>query len=181
MTTFRDRVESAIESREPLDTPELRRLSFSGTCEEREWWQEQVRIDRAIGEWQSEFCPSQPLRWNARRLAAALAVTAAGLLAGWFAASDSVPDSNQPVRPASVPGEVASVPTVSPIAPKPRVETDAFGPSTLATHQFKSDQFAEAAETAGRLAYAFEPVGERVGTVVRFLVDSVPGSDVFAM
>lgn len=41
--------------------------------------------------------------------------------------------------------------------------------------------FAKAADTAERLAYAFQPVGERVGSVVRLLIDSVPGSDVFSM
>ncbi|HEX6987435.1 MAG TPA: hypothetical protein VF170_18800, partial [Planctomycetaceae bacterium] len=43
------------------------------------------------------------------------------------------------------------------------------------------DRFAQAAVTAERLAYAFEPVGQQVGTVVRFLVDAVPGADVFSM
>ena len=44
-----------------------------------------------------------------------------------------------------------------------------------------ADGYAEATETAERLAYAFEPVGEHVGSVVRLLIDAVPGSDVFAM
>lgn len=178
MTTFRNRVESAVESHEPLDTPELRRLSLAADGDDRAYWRSQMQLDRAIACWQQELGPRRSSAAFIRRAAAVLSITAAGVAAGWLSgASLGIGSNDEAVR--SIPSD-EFVMIAEPEISVPPVSSHSVD-QTLAQNQLASDQYAEAAETAGRLAYAFEPVGERVGTVVRFLVDAVPGSDVFAM
>ncbi|MGC1273454.1 MAG: hypothetical protein WBC44_07070 [Planctomycetaceae bacterium] len=178
MTTFRDRVESAIESHEPLDTPELRRLSLAADGDDRAYWRSQMQLDRAIADWQQELRPRRSPAAIVRRAAAVLSITAAGVAAGWLSGASLWFASNDQAARSIPSNDVVMI--AEPEIGVPPVSSHPVD-QTLAQHQLTSDQYAEAAETAGRLAYAFEPVGDRVGTVVRFLVDAVPGSDVFAM
>lgn len=177
MTTFRERVELAIESRESLDTPDLQQSSLAASGDDRAWWQEQLRLEQAIAEWRNAQCSPRPLQRNVRRLAAVVSVAAAGLVAGWITTGMPIFPPDRAARTAVGTEETAAMSNGAAAASG----TFADRPAALPDDPFQSDQFAEAAATAGRLAYAFEPVGERVGTVFRFLVDSVPGSDVFAM
>jgi hypothetical protein len=200
MRGFRELVDAAIEARRPLDTAEFARLAGEASPADRRYWQAQVRLDSAIADWRDAEKAGVVRRrsrtaanvvgagalaawrtFGTPRTAAALALGLSATFLLWPKASAPVIEtvavsiepehsaaSSRPVRPAPVP------------APQPPAPGTTRGPNdTLAMAQDK--RFEEATATAERLAYAFQPVGEQVGTVVRFLIDAVPGSDVFSM
>ena len=176
MTTFRDRIERAVENREPLDTPEFRRLAATATEHERADFRDQVALDHAIVAWRGAVRETQIRVAVRRRVAAFVAAAAAGAGFAWIAVSGPATHDATGI-------DVAQTSPVAVIAPENAARSAVVVRDPLVASRPSSPQtqFAEASLTAERLAYAFEPVGEQVGTVLRFLVDSVPGADVFSM
>lgn len=196
--SFRELVDAAIEAREPLDTPAFARLAESASPVDRAYWQSQIRLDGALSEWRRKQVPVAtrgPLRvagsvaaatalktWQGVRSAQTATALALGLSAVViWSGREAAPPAPGGSAVADLPAE--PVMTVKPpvVAPMPRMALDDSQALAMAEPAVPRDGFAEAAETAERLAYAFQPVGEQVGSVVRLLIDAVPGSDVFSM
>lgn len=193
--SFRELVNAAIEAREPLDTPAFVRLAESASPADRAYWRSQVRLDAAVSDWRRKHAsPPGRLRragavtaaaalkaWHGTRTAQATAL-ALGLSAVviWYS-RESGPSEPDVSTIAAVP--VEPVMTLRPpvVAPAPRAEFDGSRTLAMAEPGTPQPDFAEAAEAAERLAYAFQPVGEQVSSVVQLLIDAVPGSDVFSM
>ena len=176
MSTFRERVQTAIENREPVDSAELHRLALSADPEDAEWWQEQIALERAIAEWRTVVRRSSARAEIARRVAISFATVAAGAALVWLSTSPGVELHETEV--------IAAIAEAEEIAVGAEVRPERLLASrapVVAPRPASPDRFAQASITAERLAYAFEPVGERVSTVFRFLVDSVPGAEVFSM
>lgn len=200
MRGFRELVDAAIEARRPLDTAEFARLAGEASPADRRYWQRQVRLDFAIADWRgaeevrvvrspfrtagAAFGAGALVAWRSVRTAQTAAALALGLTAA-FLLWPKVPAPVVETFAVSVDSEHAAEPS-PPVQPAPAAAPGTTVPDgnrgssdTLAMAQDK--RFEEATATAERLAYAFQPVGEQVGTVVRFLIDAVPGSDVFSM
>ncbi|MBA3314282.1 MAG: hypothetical protein M3552_22790 [Planctomycetota bacterium] len=174
VSIFRRRVADAVESREALDTPELARLASEAG--DVAFWRSQVRLDRAISAWKTPDRSITLRRPVLRRLGAAVSAAAIGFGAAWISrpAETVVPDMppvttmqvaalDVPVEP---PSEIITRTELTPVAaPRPSQDT----------------RLAQATLTAERLAYAFQPVGDQVSSVVRLLIDAVPGADVLAL
>jgi hypothetical protein len=171
---YRRLIAEAIASRASLDTEEFARLAIEAGDDA--FWRSQVDLDRAIWAWNAHSKRRTPRRFVVRRVFALVSTVAAGIGAVWLArpAETVAPEvriqasstelRNQPIVAAlpAITEPFALVPVVAPRPPQDR-------------------RLAEATATAERLAYAFQPVGEQVNSVVRLLIDAVPGSDVFAL
>jgi hypothetical protein len=196
--SFRELVDAAIEAHEPLDTPAFARLAEGASSADRDYWRSQICLDRAVSAWQrkSSDLPTRSLLRSTATIAAAAvlktwhgvrsAQTAAALALGlsavvvWSGREAAPPDA---VVSAVAAVRTKPVATLRPpvVAQIPQMRLDDSQALAMADSAAPRDGFAEAAETAERLAYAFQPVGEQVGSVVRLLIDAVPGSDVFSM
>lgn len=173
VSSFRRHLADAVESRRPFDTPEMSQLAAE--ADDVAYWRNQVRLDQAISLWKEDWVVRKP-RHASGRFVVAVAAMALGLGVVWVSRPLQVMTPGAPqaatmtVAAVEVPGDVVSnivvpEPIEPVVAPLPRGDT----------------RLAEATVTAERLAYAFQPVGEQVGSVVRLLIDSVPGADVFAL
>jgi len=196
---FREIVDAAIEARRPLDTPAFSRLAESASEADRRYWRAHARLDRAVADWQAKHAvPKVRTVTRAALVTAGLALKAwQGVRSAQTAATLALALSavviwsgrqTEPLEPlvANSPTEPVLTIDSEPIAPVPQdASSGASGgssaPLALADPPAARGDFAEATETAERLAYAFQPVGEQVGSVVRLLIDAVPGSDVFSM
>lgn len=171
---FHRLIAEAVAAREPLDTEKFARLAEESG--EEMFWRSQVDLDCAIRTWKHQAKPNVRRRLTAHRVSVGVATLAAGFGAIWMSG---------PVKPVApkVRSEV-SVAAAPTDAIRPSVPTVAqrWPPAPIVAQKPPEDRrLAEAAETAGRLAYAFQPVGEQVSSVVRLLIDAVPGSEVFAL
>jgi len=171
---FRRLIEEAVALRQPLDTDDF--AQFAAEAGDEAFWRSQVDLDRAIEAWSVRSKRPNPRRLVVRRVFAWVATLAAGIGVIWLArpADSLAPEvrieanlsksSSQPI--------VAALPVMS--------EPLALAP-VVAPRPPQDQRLANAAATAERLAYAFQPVGEQVSSVVRLLMDAVPGSDVFSL
>ena len=176
-TAYQRRLRDAVEARETLDRPEFARLAMqAGQCDE---WRREVQLDQAISAWRQQQRKAglrQTVRQQAMTIAAATALGLGGL---WLM---------QPVEPVLTAGP-AIAEQVSYEEPTDRGRLVAARPldsshrsqPVAAPRPDELDRFAQASVTAERLAYAIQPVGEQVGSMVRLLFDAVPGTDVLAM
>lgn len=196
--TLRELVDAAIEDRRPLDTPAFARLADKASKGDRLYWLAQTRLDEAVAVWRERESADRVRpagiaavvaarlalhAWRGLRTAKTSAALALGL-------SGIVVWSGREAEPPGVAMPAVSLERVMTVAPGPVPPARSVdgvpefrGQPYLApdSPSGPADGYAEATETAERLAYAFEPVGEHVGSVVRLLIDAVPGSDVFAM
>jgi hypothetical protein len=174
VSQFRQQLAEAVEARESLAT--ARMASLAAEAGDIAFWQSQVRLDRAIGAWKDQRRPRLAGRPLAGRLCASIAALAAGFGAAWV---------SRPVE--TMLPNVATVPTmaVATLEPPTAEGFESIRPEPLvpvvAPIPRNENRLAAATVTAERLAYAFQPVGEQVSSVVRLLIDSVPGADVFAL
>lgn len=171
---FHRLIAQAVAARDPLDTEEFARLAEESG--EEMFWRSQVDLDRAIRTWKHQTKPNVRRRFTARRVSVGVATLAAGLGAIWI---------NRPVEPIEPKvrseASIAATPTEA-IMPSVPAVAQRWSPAPIVAPKPPQDRrLAEAAETAERLAYAFQPVGEQVSSVVRLLIDAVPGSEVFAL
>lgn len=169
---FRKHLERAIESRLPL--AEVDFSEFESDSQDRAFFEQQAQLDQVISLWKAHHVRTGRRR-RSRNALAGVSLLAAGIL--------GVALLNPPKR-YEAGSEVESPAIVSVDV----VETD-VSPETIATVlepavaplPEESEQYAAATVTAGRLAYALQPVGEHVSSVVQLLIDAVPGSEVFAL
>jgi hypothetical protein len=171
---FRQLVAEAITSRQPLETEDFARLAEE-TGEEM-FLRSQIDLDHAIRAWKAHARPNRRGRFVTRRASAWIATIAAGVSAIWLAQTigPAAPEvrSEASTTTATIDVSVTSVPAVAELWPRAPI----VAPKPVQDHRL-----AEATATAERLAYAFQPVGEQVSSVVRLLMDAVPGSEVFAL
>lgn len=194
--SFRELVNTAIEAREPLDTPAFARLAESASPADLIYWRSQIRLDAAVSDWQRK-CATAPGRlrtagavtasatlkaWRRARTAQTATALALGLSAVviWHSRETGPSDPDVSVI-AAAPVEPVMVVRPPAVAPVPRTKSGGTKALAMAEPGVPQPDFAEAAEAAERLAYAFQPVGEQVSSVVQLLIDAVPGSDVFSM
>jgi DNA-binding transcriptional LysR family regulator len=171
---FRRLIAEAIASREPLDTEDFARLAIEAGDDA--FWRSQVDLDRAIWAWNVHSKRRTPRRLVVRRVSTLVAAVAAGISVVWLArpAETVAPE----VR---IQAGVTEFPNGPIVAALPAI-TEPFALMPVVAPKPPQDlRLAEATATAERLAYAFQPVGEQVNSVVRLLIDAVPGSDVFAL
>lgn len=200
---FRELIDEAVEQRRSLDTPRFRRLADGASEQDRGYWQRQALLDRTIVAWRGGARTPSSRRgesltvigagvfvkaWRGVRQGQTAAALALGLSAvviwsGWGEKPPEPVAITVPTDPvvAIEPGPVSPEPFDSrPVEPV-RPEAGQIAAGGLTDGAGGAGGFTEATETAERLAYAFQPVGEHVGSVVRLLIDAVPGSDVFSM
>jgi hypothetical protein len=171
---FHRLIAEAVAAREPLDTEEFALLAeVSG---EETFWRSQVDLDRAICAWKQREKPTVHRRRFAQRILLSVAGVAAGLGAIWM---------SRPIDPIAprvqIETSIVAAPTDAIMPPVPAIAQPWSPDPVVAPKPSQDRRLADAAETAERLAYAFQPVGEQVSSVVRLLIDAVPGSDVLAL
>lgn len=169
---FRNRVERAIELRSSLT--ELDCSDLESDTQDQAFLERHVQLDHLIEIWRANLIRKR------RRQRTQSAVAGVSLLATGIAAIAFLRDAPQEgaIPEARVPIVASAVPVESDFSPK--ASTAVLEP-VVAPVPRESEQFAAASVTAGRLAYALQPVGEQVSSVVQLLIDSVPGSEVFAL
>lgn len=171
---FRRRLAAAIASRQALDTPHWAQRAIE--ADDVAFWQAQVQLERAIPAWKHHSVTTPRTRSVIRRVAAPVMAMSLAVAAAWI--SHPV-ESVVPLAPPEP--VVAMVPVGDVLISKPADPLPAILPPVVARRPAPDNRLAEATVTAERLAYAFQPVGEQVGSVVRLLIDAVPGADVFAL
>jgi DNA-binding transcriptional LysR family regulator len=171
---YRRLIAEAIASREPLDTEEFARLAIEAGDDA--FWRSQVDLDRAIGAWNVHSKRRSPRRLVVRRVSSLVAAVAAGIGVVW------ITRPGETVAPeVRIQAGITELPSRSIVAGLPAI-TEQFALVPVVAPRPPQDlRLAEATATAERLAYAFQPVGEQVSSVVRLLIDAVPGSDVLAL
>ena len=126
----------------------------------------EARLDSAIGAWVQR---GRVQRVRRRRLAASVLIAA--VVAS--VAISQRPDGRALVTAAPDPATLESVEV--PVRPVP-VEPPT-PPVVTVDPVVSDDRLAQASLTADSLAYAFQPVSDGVGDVMRLLIDAVPGTD----
>ena len=171
---FRKLVADAVASREPIDTEEFARLAAEAGDER--FWHSQVDLERAIAAWGTRAKQHKVRRIAVRRISACAAALAAGFGAVWLARPMEPVGSSVPSAPTVKVSPAATIVLATPVVAVRPVQAPVVAPRPP-----QDQRMAEAAATAERLAYALQPVGEQVSSVVRLLIDAVPGADVFAL
>jgi hypothetical protein len=170
---FRQLVADAVASRESIDTDEFARLAAEAGDES--FWRSQVDLDRAIATWSAHTKERGSRRLVMRRVSAAVTALAAGVAVFWVARPEPVASDLLLKGSVTISAKMTSVPAV------PSVAERSVPAPVVAPRPPQDQRLAEATATAERLAYAFQPVGEQVSSVVRLLIDSVPGADVLSL
>ncbi len=123
-----------------------------------------ARLDSAIRAWTS--------RAKSRRRRRVVA--SVGLACAAVAVIVSQRPTDRPSEPSVIVEAPAALPaeeSVRSVPPAPPVVAAVSDEPTAA-----DDRLADATQTADRLAYAFQPVSDGVGDVMRLLIDAVPGA-----
>jgi hypothetical protein len=170
---FRQLIADAVASRESIDTDDFARLAAEAGDEP--FWRSQVDLDRAIATWSARKKERRSRRLAMRRVFAAVATLAAGVAAFWLAPPEPIASDLLLEGSVAVSAKAMNVPTL------PLVAERSIPAPIVAPRPPRNERLAEATATAERLAYAFRPVGEQVSSVVRLLIDSVPGADVLSL
>jgi hypothetical protein len=173
---FRQLVADAVASRESIDTDDFARLAAEAGDES--FWRSQVDLDRAIATWSARTKERRSRRRVMRRVPVAVAALAAGVAVFWVARPEPIASDLLLKASMTVSAKAASVPAVPAV---PSVAERLTPAPVVAPRPPQDQRLAEATATAERLAYAFQPVGEQVSSVVRLLIDSVPGADVLSL
>jgi hypothetical protein len=170
---FRQLVAEAVASRESIDTDDFALLAAEAGDES--FWRSQVDLDRAIATWSSRKKELRSRRIVMRRISGAVAAVAAGVAAFWLARPEPVAPDLLLKGSVTISAKATNFPAV------PLVAERSIPAPVIAPRPRQDQRLAEATATAERLAYAFQPVGEQVSSVVRLLIDSVPGADVLSL